>query len=167
MGRSPDDNVRERRKKALALKLAGVDYQTIMERVPGYSSPAHVGLDIQRAREIARAELTESVEELRQVQDDRLNRLLVACWGNALKGDVKSIDTASRLIQQMCKLHGLDAPTQIQLTARMDLEATIVSETLLAVVDSLGLPPEMRVRALDLAQQRMLAIAESGVDQVS
>lgn len=163
-----EKRVEERRKKAVALRLAGVDVQTIYDQLKdlGYSSPDHVSMDLKRARERSRAQLESSVEELRDLQGERLERLLAGVWGKALKGDPKATDTAARLIERICKLRGLDPPTRIALNARIEMESTIVAETLIAVIDTLGLAPETRVRALDLAQERMLAIAEAGADEV-
>lgn len=161
-------DVEERRKQAVALRLAGVTPSAIFDQLKhlGYSSPDHVSVDIQRARERSRKQLDSTVEELRDLQSDRLERLLAGVWGKALKGDTKATDSAMRLITQICKLRGLEPPTQVQLTARIEMESTIVAETLIAVIDGLGLPPETRVRAIDMAQERMLAIAEAGADEV-
>lgn len=163
-----EKRVEARRKKAVSLRLAGLQVQEIYEQLKdlGYSSPDHVSMDLKRARERSRNQLDSTVEELRDLQSERLERLLAGVWGKALKGDTKSADTAMRVITQLCKLRGLEPPTQIQLNARIEMESTIVAETLIAVIDTLGLSPELRVRALDLAQERMLAIAEAGADEV-
>jgi hypothetical protein len=170
MPASPEEQhrVEERRKQAVALRLAGITPTMIYEKLKdlGYSSPEHVSMDLKRARERSRAQLESSVEELRDLQGERLERLLAGVWGKALKGDTKSADTAARLIERICKLRGLDPPTRIALNARIEMESTIVAETLIAVIDTLGLAPDLRVRALDLAQERMLAIAEAGADEV-
>jgi hypothetical protein len=163
-----EKRVEERRKKAIALRLAGVSVQAVYDQLKdlGYSSPDHVSMDLKRARERSRAQLDNTVEELRDLQGERLERLLAGVWGAALKGDTRAADTAARLIERICKLRGLEAPTQIALTARIEMESTIVAETLVAVIDGLGLPPDKRLQAIDMAQERMLAIAEAGADEV-
>jgi len=157
--------VRERRKKAVALRLAGVRPTDVYEQSQkwelGYSSVTHVSVDISRARAASKAQLSESVEELRDLQSDRLERLLAAAWKNALKGDTKAIDAASRLIERLCKLRGLEAPTQIQLTQRLELESTAVAEAVLAAIDALGLAPDARMLALNAAQNRLQLISGS------
>jgi hypothetical protein len=158
--------VEQRRKQAIALRLAGVDLLTIMEQVNRvtpeehhYSSATHVSVDLKRARERSRAELDSSVEDLRELQLERLERLLAATWPKAVKGDTRATDTAARLIQQMCKLKGLEAPTQVELSHRIEMESTAVAEAVLAAIEVLGLGPELRMRAMDAAQGRLLAIA--------
>lgn len=158
--------VEERRKKAVALRLAGVDPTTIMEQVNKstpeehrYASPDHVSIDIKRARDRSRAQLDESVEDLRELQVNRLERLLAAAWPKAVGGNTAAIDTAARLILQIAKLKGLEAPTQIQLSQRIEMESTAVAEATLAAIEVLGLGPELRMRAMEAAQARLLAIA--------
>lgn len=161
-GETPDQErhrVEQRRKQAMQLRLAGVDLATIAETVPGYSSADHVSMDLIRARQRSKAQLDESVEDLRELQLQRLERLLAATWPKAVKGDTKAVDTASRLIERICKLKGLEAPTQIQLEHHIELESTAVAEAVLAAISVLGLGPDMRMRAMEAAQQRLLAIA--------
>jgi hypothetical protein len=160
------ERVRERRKKAVALRLAGVRPTDIAEQL-GYSSVAHVTMDIKRARERSKAQLDETVEELRDLQSDRLERLLAATWSKALKGDTKAVDTAARLIERLCKLRGLEAPTQIQLTQRLELESTAVAEAVLAAIDALGLAPDARMLALNAAQSRLQLISGSAEESES
>jgi hypothetical protein len=165
MTNSPEEmhRVEERRKKAVALRLAGVDLETIFQQLKGmgYSSADHVSMDLKRARERSRAQLDYSVEQLRELQLDRLERLLAAAWPKAVGGNTASIDSAARLIAQIAKLKGLEAPTQVELTHRIEMESTAVAEAVLAAIEILGLGPEMRMRAMEAAQGRLLAIAAS------
>lgn len=163
-GESKDEEhhrVEQRRKQAVQLRLAGVDMETIYQQLKGqgYSSADHVSMDLKRARERSRAQLDGSVEDLRELQLDRLERLLAATWPKAVTGATASIDTAARLIAQICKIKGLDAPTQVELSHRIEMESTAVAEAVLAAIEILGLGPEMRLRAMEAAQGRLLAIA--------
>lgn len=169
MATQPEDPaVQERRRQAAQLSLAGVDSETIYQRLQhmGYSSADHVRVDLLRARRRSRARLDETVEDLRQLQVERLERLLAAAWPKALGvgreegADPKSIEVAARLIERLCDLQGLKPPTQVQLTARIEMESTAVAEGVLAAISALGLSPEQRVLALDAAQERLLAIAK-------
>jgi hypothetical protein len=157
--------VRERRRKVVQLRLAGVQFPEIGRRLSGeFGAGAHdfaalARMDWKRAREQSRRELDDSVEELRDVQVERLEMLLSGVWKNALSGDSKSADTAGRLITQICKLKGLEPPTQLQLSTRIEMESTAVAEAVIAAIDSLGFTPEVRMRALEAAQGRLVAIA--------
>lgn len=158
------NRVRERRKQLVQLKLAGLDWATIADRC-GYSSGDYARLDYRRAREASKVELHTSVEEARWLEVDRLDRLQAAVWPKALKGDTKAADTAHRLIVSRCKILGLEAPTQIQLNARMDLESTIVAETIVAVIDALGLEPSARMLAFDVAQKRLAITSGDPIEE--
>lgn len=159
-----EERVRERRKKALAMRLAGVDWQTIADQC-GYASAPSACTDLRRAREQSKAQLDETVEEQRDQQVSRLERLLVPAWSKAITGDTKAISVAAKLIDQLCNLKGLKAPTQIQLTQRIEMEITVVSEAVIAAVDSLGLPPSDRLRALEAAQERLTVLSSIGMDE--
>lgn len=165
--------VEQRRKAAVQLRLAGVDLATVMDQVNKvtpeehrYGSVEHVGMDLKRARDRSRAQLNESVEDLRQLQVDRLERLLAAAWPKAVAGNSNSIDTASRLIITIAKLKGLEAPTQIELKHRIEMESTAVAEAVLAAIEVLGLGPELRMKAMEAAQGRLLMIAAAPEETV-
>jgi hypothetical protein len=156
--------IEERRRKVVQLRLAGVKSEEIVRQLADYYGPdadsALARVDWQRAREASKRLTDESVEELRDIQSDRLERLLVGVWTKALKGDIKAVDSAARLIERICKLRGLDPPTQVQLSARIEMESTAVAEAVIAAIDSLGFTPEVRMKALEAAQVRLTAIAE-------
>jgi hypothetical protein len=161
-----EHRLNERRKQLAQMKLAGVDWATIADRC-GYSSAQTAMNDWQTVRNRTRAELRSSVEEARWLEVNRLDRLQAAVWPKAMKGDTKAADTAHRLIVSRCKILGLEAPTQIQLSARMDLESTLVAEAVVAAIDALGLAPSQRVVAFNAAQSRLaLASGETGEEEI-
>jgi hypothetical protein len=146
----------ERRKKAIALKLAGLDYQAIADQL-GYADRAAAWIDIDRALKKNLAEEAEQVELLRHVAVQQLNRLQAAVWPKAVKGDTRAAETALRVITQRCKLQGVEAPTLIALEHRLDLEGELVAAALGAALDAVpDLPHETRVAMLGAAQQHLL-----------
>lgn len=161
-----EHRLNERRKQMFQMKMAGVDWATIADRC-GYSSSEYAQTDYQRVRNRSRAELRTSVEEARWLEVSRLDRIQAAVWPKAMKGDTKAADTAHRVIITRCKILGLEAPTVIQLSARLDLESTIVAEAIIAAIDALGLSPDQRVVAFNAAQTRLeLASAETGDEEI-
>lgn len=175
MGSGPKEmhEVEQRRKQAVALRLAGVDLETIKDQVNKvtpetyrYSSADHVSMDLKRARDRSRARLDESVEDLRELQLDRYERLLAAAWPAALKGSEKAIAAACNLIIQICKLKRLEPPTQVELTHRIEMESTAVAEAVLAGIEALGLAPDARMVAMNAAQNRLLMIAAAPEETV-
>lgn len=120
---TPADDVAaaERRKKALALRLAGATLNEIAEVNGCAVSTVHA--DIQRClSDIPRQE----ADELRAQEVTRLDRLQRACWDPALAGDLAAIDRALRIIDRRAKMLGLDAPQQVEVTGvDVDLDATV------------------------------------------
>ncbi|QDU60012.1 hypothetical protein Pan216_08490 [Planctomycetes bacterium Pan216] len=93
-----------RQERALELRKAGLSYEEIAEKV-GYSNrrSAH-----QAVTSALRKSSRETTEEVRLLELERLNRLLVSVWSSALKGDEKSIDRALKILERRGKLLGLD-----------------------------------------------------------
>lgn len=118
----------QRRRQAIALRLAGADLQTIADRL-GYSSRAAVCVDLRRAHDIALAETIHDAEELRHLEVARLDRLQAAVWPAALAGDVRAADSALRIIDRRCRLLGLDAPARVELLTMGAIEAEIARLT--------------------------------------
>lgn len=100
-----------RRTKAIALRLAGVDFETIADRLD-YASRQAAAKDVRRALEEYRAEESAAVEAWRELEGQRLNRLQAAAWSAAVKGDLKAIETVLKVMAQRSKLLGLEAEKQ-------------------------------------------------------
>lgn len=99
----------DRRAKAVAMRLAGLDFQTIATRL-GYASRGAAHTDITRALEANVAEMHRNADVLRQEELDRLNRLQAGVWPAAAAGDPKAVQSVLGIIDRRCKLLGLDAP---------------------------------------------------------
>lgn len=50
------------------------------------------------------------VEEMRKVEDERLNRLLLAMEDRVMTGDPRAVEVYCKLLERLHKLHGLDRP---------------------------------------------------------
>lgn len=97
----------ERRAKALQLRLAGVQYQTIADTL-GYADRAAACKDITRALDMHTREAQQSADTLRTAEVMRLDTLQESLWSAALDGDVKSVDVVLKVIDRRIKLLGLD-----------------------------------------------------------
>lgn len=114
----------ERRSKAVAMRLAGIDYDTIATRL-GYSDRGAACKDINRALEANVAEQNRQADVLRQQELQRLDRLQAGVWTAAASGDTKAVDTALRIIDRRCKLLGLDAPQRHEVVSMDAVDAAI------------------------------------------
>jgi hypothetical protein len=96
--------------KVLDLRRAGFTFMRIAEEV-GYRQASGA----QRAyKRIMDRDKPQAPEEHRWQELDRLDRMQVALWPRAMKGDDKAINTIIRLMERRASLIGIDAPTKIQ-----------------------------------------------------
>lgn len=106
MGQTNPSKVdRNRRvRDALELRKAGVPYQAIAERL-GWKSSASAYKAVKKALE---DQINEPAEELRQMEIERLNHLLMLIWAKIQQGDMRSIEQALRVMERISTLRGMD-----------------------------------------------------------
>lgn len=108
--KAPTPAVLEKEIQIIELRRAGVTWEKIAREV-GFKNASGAYKMYQRAAErMARPHL----EEYRDMQLDRLERMHMAVWPRAKDGDLRAIETALRIGDREAKLLGLDAPTKIQ-----------------------------------------------------
>lgn len=137
--------IAKRRADAIQLRLAGLDYLTIGKKLaadPAINStrtpyPAGYGIeryeageeppkdaalaevvkqDLHRVMRQRRTKVNESADALRDLQDERLNRLMAGLWNSAASGDVAAVDRVLKIMERQARLHGLDAPVKSEVT---------------------------------------------------
>lgn len=106
----PSPELVDKEIRVLDLRRAGFTWQRIAEQV-GYAD--HTGAYAAYKRAIKRT-MQQPADELREQEIDRLDRLQVAVWPAAMKGDTKAILTIIRLMERRAKLLGLDVPIKIE-----------------------------------------------------
>jgi hypothetical protein len=99
--------VAARRQRALSLRMAGLDWQSIADKL-GYASRGAACTDVDRAYKTIKTELDETVHVHRVLESARLDRLQVGVWTKALAGDVRAVDAVLRIMTRRAKLLGLD-----------------------------------------------------------
>lgn len=105
----------KRRAEAIALRLTGMDFETIAQRLD-YASAGAASKDLCRALQTYRREEESQVEEWRQLEGQRLDRLQQVAWEMALDGDLKAIETVLKISAQRSKLLGLDMPVRTEVS---------------------------------------------------
>jgi hypothetical protein len=95
--------------QAVSLRLAGMTYAQIAEAT-GYSSPAACQQAIYRASERM---LREAIDEFRELENSRLDRLQAAVWQSAMQGNAQAVTSVVKVMERRAKLNGLDAPQQV------------------------------------------------------
>lgn len=93
---------------ALELRKAGVPYATIAERL-GWKSAQAAHKAVKKALD---SQINESVEDLRSMEIERLNHMLMLIWARIQQGDMRSIEQALRVMERITVLRGLEQRTQ-------------------------------------------------------
>ena len=106
----PSPELVDKEIKVLELRRAGLTWQRIAEET-GYAD--HTGAYAAYKRAIKRT-MQQPADELREAELDRVDRLQLALWPKAMKGDNASINTIIRLMERRARLLGLDTPIKIQ-----------------------------------------------------
>ncbi|WP_280508828.1 hypothetical protein [Nocardia cyriacigeorgica] len=127
---------RERQLEALRLRLAGASYEVIADRL-GYADKSGPFRAVQA---VLNRQESHAAEELRAIEDARLDALLLAHWSAALRGDVKAAEFVGKLHDRRVKLHGLAAPQRVRVEG-VSQEAFTTS--LREDLQELGLPSRM------------------------
>lgn len=106
----PSPELVDKEIRVLELRRVGLTWQRIAEEV-GYAD--HTGAYAAYKRAIKRT-MQQPADELRAQELDRIDRLQVAIWPAAMKGDTRAILTIVRLMERRAKLTGLDMPIKIE-----------------------------------------------------
>lgn len=106
----PSPELVDKEIKVLELRRVGLTWVRIAEEV-GYAD--HTGAYAAYKRAIKRT-MQQPADELREQELDRLDRLQVAVWPAAMKGDTRAVATIIKLMERRAKLTGLDMPIKIE-----------------------------------------------------
>lgn len=123
--------------QALALRKTGATYEQIAHAL-GYASRDSAWRAIHR---VLKAHQVEGVDELRKIEDMRLDEMLFAIYKIAKAGDLGAIDRILRIAERRARLWGLDAPVQTHVTGDQEIivrfsDSDLTEADGAAVVDS-------------------------------
>ncbi len=101
----------EQRVQSFELRKTGMQYRQIGKALGINGSTAFRHVKAVMAEFGAEEQVLR--EEQRQLEDRRLDALLMAVWTMAMKGDDRSVQSALRIMHRRAALWGLDEPTRI------------------------------------------------------
>lgn len=104
--------VLQRRTEAASLKLQGLTWAQIAEQT-GYAS---AGSAYTAVMPWLRRQADETITDLRDVTNARLERVMAALYPKAIAGDVKAAAEFRRYVADFRRHNGLDAPVQVQIS---------------------------------------------------
>ena len=116
MGANREQQVKayERQKEALSLRLVGLSYDAIAERLE-FANRSGAFRAVQAA---LKKTLQEPADELRTLELERLDSMLLPMMAQAKKGNQGAVDRVLRIMERRAKLLGLDAPTKQEVTGK-------------------------------------------------
>ena len=100
----------DRETKVLELRRAGFTWAQVAEKT-GYAD--HTGA-MAAFRRVCERLLQPPTQDLIRQELDRLDRLQLAAWNNAMRGDVASIHVILRAMERRAKYLGLDSAVKIE-----------------------------------------------------
>lgn len=119
-----------RRKRVASLLLAGVRDQTRIAEQLGTSQPT-VSRDIKAIEAEWAQSAVQDIAAAKGHDLERIERLIAALWGDAIKGKWLATDRVLALMQHRAKLLGLEAPERLDLSGKVGItrEYTLITES--------------------------------------
>lgn len=99
------------RMEALTLRMAGISYERIAERLQISEREA-----TNLVRNALRRAERQTVEEKRALENEAYDKLQSVYWAKALSGDLKAFDAVMKLSRARRELNGLDAPQKMEVS---------------------------------------------------
>jgi hypothetical protein len=118
-----------RRAKAIAMRTAGIDWQTITEQLD-YPNRHTACRDVRRGLAQWRQEEDAKAEELEHMTVLRYDRLQAAFWAKALKGDPRAAEVVLKCLAGRARIEGTEAPV------KLNVEAQRLGDEILAMIES-------------------------------
>jgi len=134
--------VNERRAQVLEMRLQGYSINKIAETlgISTHLAAAHVANAMD-------ALVVENATQLRQLELERLDRMLTTLEGGIEMGDPKAITAAIRISERRAKLLGLDRPLQVEATV---VTVDLIDREIQRLTDKLaGVPDVINGEVLD------------------
>jgi hypothetical protein len=97
--------------EAMQYRIMGYTFEQIGDQLGVTRQAAH-----QMVLEGLAATLQEPSDELRTLEVSRLDQMLVKVYEDAVKGDIRAIDSVLKIQERRAKLLGIDAPVKTALT---------------------------------------------------
>ena len=114
---------REKQRKALELRKGGASYAQIAEAV-GYRDQGGARKAVMRAFADV---IQEPVTEVKTIQIERLNHMLLTLWPKVQIGDERAIDTSLRVMDKIDRLMGTEAAQQVDVAIHQQSAILVIN----------------------------------------
>lgn len=102
---------REKQRRALELRKSGATYDAIARAAGYYDASAARKAVVSAMAEIVQ----EPAQELKTLQVERLNHMLLVTWSQVQAGDTRAIDSALRIMDKLDRLMGTEAAQKVDI----------------------------------------------------
>lgn len=107
----------QRRVEAVSMRLAGLSFTQIAERMNITEGSARTMVK----RSLSKAE-NRNADEMRELENARLDRAQAAIWPQVLKGDTKAINTYLQISTARRQMNGLNAASKVDISLSVQQE---------------------------------------------
>jgi len=159
----PSAEVIAKETQVLELRRAGMSFDAIATQV-GLADRGSAHKAYKRG--LART-LQQPAAEVRELEADRLDRLQVAVWAKALRGDLQAVDRVLRISERRARLLGLDHADGIAEQALLleQDKARMVAVAVGEALDAIDATAEQREIFTRVLLERMRVADAAGVDE--
>ena len=115
----------ERREFVLNMRKSGATYRQIaaatiqhfgVEQLPKGYDERYAWMDVKAELDRIRDNVAEAAEQVRTLEAERLDKLFLAMYTQASKGNQGAVDRCLRIMERRAKLYGLDTPSKHEVT---------------------------------------------------
>jgi hypothetical protein len=145
-GRAPKPQVLDKEHRVVSLRREGLTWDLIAKEV-GYASPSGASDAYYRA---SYRVVQEDVEQIRHLENERLDFLFNAVWKSALEGDHKAVDSCLRIMARRAKLLGLDNRPVTKVSFTNETDFSDLDKDVLRISRAFDKAPEL---GLDLFEE--------------
>lgn len=128
----------KQRRFILEARKAGMSHDLIAEELGVTRN--YVAVILKKELETQRTLADQGVEELKQLERERLDEVIKSLWPDVQKGKYKAIELLIKVMERRAKMEGIDAPERqvsIDLTSQLE---RLSPQELLTEAQRLGLP---------------------------
>jgi hypothetical protein len=153
-----DSGVIDRERRVLDLRAGGMTFDRIASNL-GYADRGAAHKAYRRA--LTRT-LKQPAQDVRDLEEYRLDRLLSALWPKAMGGDAHAAMGALRIMDRRAKLLGLDHADQLAERAQSlaESQGAALAQGLSWMLEQLGMAGDPRGQAAAVAMLERLHVAE-------
>lgn len=116
-----EQQARAREARVLELRKSGATFARIAG-VVGYADASNAKRAYDRAM---KATIQQPADELRALEEERLDSLLLAMWPAAMQGKGYAVEKCLMIMDRRARLLGLDAPARTHLTVTDEMSVEI------------------------------------------